>query len=68
MKTSVWCFIRADSCVMWIFKEHGHGPASSLFLSLSVPKEKHMQRGDGQRQKKKFPKALGHEGTWRAGL
>lgn len=49
---------------MWIFKERGHGPASSL----SVPKEKHVQRGDGQRQKKKLPKALGHENTWMAGL
>lgn len=41
MKTSVWCFIRADSYAMWIFKARGHGqrPPSSLRVAQSYKRE-----------------------------
>ena len=50
MKTSVWCFIRADSHVMWIFKAHSHCQRP-LWLSLSVM-ESYKGKRDGQRRTK----------------
>ena len=47
-KTSVWCFIRADSHVMWIFQAHGRGQRP-LMSSLGAV-QLYRGRGDERRQ------------------
>lgn len=59
MKTSVWCFIRADSHVMWIFKDHSHCQRP-LWLSLSVM-QSYKGKRDGQRQTKSDQKLWDRE-------
>lgn len=48
MKTSVWCFIRADSHVMWIFQAHGHGQRP--LMSSPGALQLYGGRGDERRQ------------------
>lgn len=57
MKTSVWCFIKADSRVIWIFKARRHG--GHRHSSLSV-----VESCEEQRRTKAGRKGPGENCAW----